>query len=76
MPDPVRNQPISDNALDALSILIRASAQAEAEKREAEARRLVIERLPRTGPWLVKHPRALRLLFRVRPSLRPEMVVK
>lgn len=42
---------------------------------EDRAKRLVIECLPRTGPWLIKHPRALRWLFRVRPGLRPMMTV-
>jgi hypothetical protein len=44
-----------------------------AETRERHARRLILERFPRTGPWFIDHPRALALLFRVRPSLRPTL---
>ena len=69
-------EPISDGALGALNILIRASATAAAQEREDEARRLIISRLPRTGPWFVEHPRALRVLFRIRPSLRPTLEVR
>lgn len=48
------------------------AALAEDERR---AKAAIIDRLPRTGPWLCEHPRTLRWLFKIRPSLRPEIAV-
>lgn len=54
---------------------VLAASLREATSREAQCRRLLTKRLPRTGPWLADHPRALKFLFRLRPSLRPTLTI-
>lgn len=55
--------------------MVRQRALAMARLRETRAKALITARFPRTGPWLVDHPRALALLFRLRPSLRPTLTI-
>lgn len=54
--------------------IARREAWRRAAELERQARAIVLERFPVFGPWLVEHPRALALLFRLRPSLRPTIV--
>lgn len=42
---------------------------------EAHARRVLRERLPRGARWVVRYPRLVALLFRLRPSLRPSITI-
>lgn len=50
---------------------VHREALHDAESLERAARELLIARLPRSGGWLADHPRLLRLVFRLRPGLRP-----
>jgi hypothetical protein len=54
--------------------VVAAALRAQAARDEAMVKAAIRERFPRAGPWLVAHPRALRLLFRLRPGLRPTLI--
>lgn len=55
--------------------LIRERSDQLARDRNAYARRLLKDRLPRPLHFLIDRPRALGWLFRVAPRLRPTMTV-
>lgn len=71
---PYELRAIGDAFAEDFSRLVTQQARAIGAKDEAMARAAISERFPRTGAWLVEHPRALRLLFRLRPGLRPTMI--
>jgi hypothetical protein len=58
----------------AIAAKVRLEAERIARDDQALARAALVERFPRAGRWLGEHPRALKLLFRLRPDLRPSMV--
>lgn len=54
---------------------IDAAAWRLAEQREAALRDAARERLPRPLRWAVDHPRALRVIYRLRPGWKPVVVI-
>jgi hypothetical protein len=66
---------VADPALmDSIQRGAAEQAATQAAREEALVRAALRVRFPRTGRWLGDHPRALRLLFRLRPGLRPTLI--
>lgn len=59
---------------DRITSLTRSASRAISQVEERQARQEIRRRLPRAGAWLIEHPRILRLVFRLRPRLRPVLV--
>ncbi len=58
---------------DAATAAAMKRARTAAKAREEEARAAVVASLPRMLRWAVDHPRALRIILRAAPSLRPTL---
>jgi hypothetical protein len=61
----------SQSGSDWIGAAVNKAAWDLAAQREAVLREVVRERLPKPLRWACDHPRVLRVLYRLRPALRP-----